>query len=114
MTRTTTMSEASAARDYFDPRDPEPTCDICDQPWNHPDDFEPWEDWNGDTGCHRTCEERQHDKEDEPYGGWSGVDHPMPNQADARVEPSYVRGPTCPACGGPPDFHATICPELRL
>lgn len=28
-----------------------PTCDICDEPEPEPD-----ADWNGETGCHRSCE----------------------------------------------------------
>lgn len=52
-----------AAQDYFDPRDPEPTCDICDEPWAT--SYEDADDWNGETGCHLTCEERQKDEEDD-------------------------------------------------
>jgi hypothetical protein len=59
------MSYASAARHYYDPPDPEPTCDICDEPMDDPEDPEPWLNWNGETGCHLTCEERQVDEEDE-------------------------------------------------
>lgn len=58
------MSYATAERDYFDPRDPEPVCDICDEPQFHldrPEDSD--SDWNGETGCHITCEERQVDEE---------------------------------------------------
>ena len=54
----------SAERDYFDPRDPRPLCDICDEPMDRGDDPEPWLDWNGKTGNHITCEEQQVDKED--------------------------------------------------
>lgn len=57
----------SAERDYFDPRDPEPRCDICDEPMDRGDDPEPWLDWNSETGNHLTCEERQKDEEDEPF-----------------------------------------------
>lgn len=31
----------------------EPTCDICGEPQDAGDG---WEDWNGETGCHETCE----------------------------------------------------------
>lgn len=31
-----------------------PVCDICGEEW---EDGHEGEDWNGETGCHRTCEE---------------------------------------------------------
>ena len=58
------MSQETAAQDYFDPQDPTPTCDICEEPQHLDCDRSDCEDdWNGETGCHETCEERQ--KEDE-------------------------------------------------
>jgi hypothetical protein len=47
------MSYATAERDYFDPRDPEPTCELCGGPQ---DGDEMSDDWNPDTGNHATCE----------------------------------------------------------
>jgi hypothetical protein len=37
--------------------EPLPTCDLCDEPQHL--DGGPWhpDDWNGDTGCHLTCEQ---------------------------------------------------------
>lgn len=58
-------SEARAAQQYFDPPDPEPTCDICEGPMLCCDDWTcPGNEWNGETGCHVTCEERQKDEDD--------------------------------------------------
>lgn len=53
------MSEATAARDYFDPRDPDPTCDICEEKQFCCGD--PWcsgEDWDAERGWHQLCYER--------------------------------------------------------
>lgn len=36
-----------------DDDDPIPTCDYCDEQW---EDGGEGEDWNGDTGCHYSCE----------------------------------------------------------
>lgn len=38
--------------------DTEPTCDICEQPADDHMGDRPTEDWNHDTGCHRSCEAR--------------------------------------------------------
>jgi hypothetical protein len=43
--------------------DPTPTCDLCGEPW---EEGEEGEDWNGETGCHRTCER---DEEPARLGG---------------------------------------------
>lgn len=57
-----TSSWDRAAQQYFDPADPKPYCDICDEPWDIAGDPS---DWNGETGCHISCEERQVDEEDD-------------------------------------------------
>ena len=57
-----------AAQDYFDPQDPEPRCDICDEPQYTDCGCGPGcscTEWNGETGCHVVCEERQLDEEDD-------------------------------------------------
>lgn len=37
-----------------DPPEDVPTCDVCGEPQH---DRWDGEDWNGDTGCHRSCED---------------------------------------------------------
>ena len=61
------MSEATAAQQYFDPPDPVPTCDICEEPQSM--EWGEENDWNGETGNHETCEEREaEDAAYDPYG----------------------------------------------
>ena len=48
-----------AAQDYFDPPDLTPTCDICNEPeWHGQGEGS---DWNGETGCHLSCEKQRAD-----------------------------------------------------
>lgn len=37
----------------------EPTCDICGKPENQEMDGGAENDWNGDTGCHLSCEQQE-------------------------------------------------------
>lgn len=57
------MSYASAAQHYYDPPDPEPICDICDERWDYTSEY--GEDWNGESGCHFTCEEQRDEETDD-------------------------------------------------
>lgn len=74
------MSATTAAQQYFDPTDPEPRCDICEEPARCCDNWAcPGNEWNGETGNHVVCEERQ--KEDEEDDGEEML-RKMENAAD--------------------------------
>lgn len=88
---------ARAAQDYFDPQDPQPTCDICEEPQHFEDGPD---DWNGETGCHLSCEEQQKE-------AWQCDDcrkefyaKPYYTLGD-EAEGTDHTGHLCPQCGGP-------------